>query len=552
MSNEKVTIQVTPKKNSRKSVPKGAAPSRSARKARSRRGSNNTGRSTGQLIALVPESERAPMQVTVNKLRRAANSFGGPNAVRATIAYYSDPLSNRPVLYCGPFANRKVARAAIHNVAAAQYNIDSETPKPGAQLPPASNVLVVFRDIRRSVIRYLPCQTDQPWNLNLFVQQGALGLGQGVPIEVTPGQYPDWSFATCTTASVNPSFHNGKQWAGAHKGKNLIWVDATTDCPADLYITFSGIAAVTAFTVVVCRVFDGEETFRTVTATTNGVGEAVVQLTDNATGFGSGYYTFCITEKAASPFDVQGIDDIKISGSADVFSHETLPGLLDIAGTVTQARVVALSGMYSNTAAPVNRQGKIAAFQASGSSCWEGYCLYQNGQNSIYSELAPLQDTTVWPADKGVYGFARPSQIEDFKFRDISSGDGTHIAQDYIPYDVCQESDYLIIAPEITSQDGRDGTFICVHAIEYVTTSQFIPMLMPQAKTSEHEAATSAMMNLDQWHENPKHISEIKKFVSTLASPARNIVDMAGKIDTPLSPLFKTLSKGIGLLENIF
>lgn len=558
MSNEKVTIQVNPSKKANKAKRnkrKNNAARPSARRKSASRGASLSGRASGQLVALTPESERASMQYTVAKLRNAARSFPISAAAKATVAYYADPLSNRPVLYCGPFANRKVARAAVHNVAAAGFNSDAVDPKPNAQLPLSSSVMCVFRDIRRSVVRYLPCAVDNPWTLNFFSQEGNVSKGQGTALQVQPGEFPNWSYATCTSSSLNPVFHGGVQWAGTHNGKNYFWVDCASDNDADLSITFATVGV--PYTIKICRLYDGEEQTRNQTRTANGAGVTSFTLTDigNSEGFGtfgSGYYTFCVVEVNGAAFDYTTMSNIDVVGTADVFSHEALPGLFDISNAITQARVVALSGMYSNTAAPVNRQGKIAAFQAPGSSCWEGHCLYQNGGNSIYTELAPLQDATIWPADKGVYGFARPSQIEDFKFRDINSGDNTHFAADYIPYEICQESDYLIIAPEITSADGRDGTWIAVHAIEYVTTSQFIPMLMPTAHTAEHEAATSAMMNLEQWHENPKHISEIKNFVRLLSAPAKGLVNMAGSIDTPLSPLFKTLGKGISALESIF
>jgi len=223
----------------------------------------------------------------------------------------------------------------------------------------------------------------------------------------------------------------------------------------------------------------------------------------------SGYYAFFIS--AANNTVVGGsLTNFQFGAGyivtdQDVMGHLPPASYVQNFGAVGATRVLGASMLYTNTASPLNRQGKIGGVQ-----------VPENGTHwsEIYSAVNPFNTLMLIPeaekfeAANGCYGFLKPTQPGDFDFRSHVEVQAGLIVDSHYPIDD-MSSAYIAMAVVIETTDGRDGEITFCHSQEYQTTDQYREPKTPNGSITMYKEGVSFIRHVPQWHENPLHLGDI-------------------------------------------
>lgn len=224
-----------------------------------------------------------------------------------------------------------------------------------------------------------------------------------------------------------------------------------------------------------------------------------------------------------------GPTQIEITGQGGfvgdyIWGHFGLPFNLHNLPSVDAVRINAVSLMYTNEAAPINKQGKIAGCQLPRGRHWQDFINYDSVSN--------LSDSASLTAENGMYGFLKPTQPEDFNFKDFDSLTTLGVSTMY--YRLSPDSDFLVLAASITTVAGQDGYFTPVWALEFRTVDQWRETRRSNLGPDDTALALGMLARMPQWHENPFHLSDITDWLKDRASDLYNYVksNLPGVVNT--------------------
>lgn len=232
----------------------------------------------------------------------------------------------------------------------------------------------------------------------------------------------------------------------------------------------------------------------------------------------TGYYSWdaaCTTPSAggATPATLQVTmqTNATTASLASCWAQLPLPNLEEVLPTVRAIRVIAVSGMYTNTSAPINRQGQITALQIPKTSNWIDY--------TDFDVVASLMKSQTLNVVNGMYGFLKPTSADDFEMQSFQFSSGTSlVVTDYV-FDLIPDSDFLTIHPQISSTAPlQTGYWTPAYAVEYTSTTQWIELRASEASNSDLENALGLLPSVPQWHENDFHFSDIWDWIKDTAS----------------------------------
>lgn len=192
-------------------------------------------------------------------------------------------------------------------------------------------------------------------------------------------------------------------------------------------------------------------------------------------------------------------------GSGLNFSHLALNGMNNNSAAAEAFKMYGVSLMYTNTASPLNRQGKVCGLQVPAGSWWDQYTSYQS--------LADLESAVSLEAVNGIYGFLKPTQPNDINFRAFDTVTTNSLSTDaYWP--LRRDSDFLAVALNVlATSNGQDGYFTIAHAFEYRTTDPWREVEMAYIPPDTVDLAMMLVSRCPQWHENPLHLADIWKWI---------------------------------------
>jgi len=233
-----------------------------------------------------------------------------------------------------------------------------------------------------------------------------------------------------------------------------------------------------------------------------------------------GYYCMAfVTEQtigAAVPIPFT-FSSVKLSGSGDNWCHLALPYYSNNLASAEGVRVLSVSARYTNEAAEIYRQGKIAALQVPETNHWYDYVQPNSGGFTAISQALGAETL---PLDKGLYIFLKPTKPDDFDYRSNLEVENGSIVDSRWPID--QRTSFLAIYAVCTTAQGRDGYFTFSFGVEYLTTDVWREINTPSIEPKIYEEAIRLVGTLKQIHENPLHISDIwngiKSFAASVAS----------------------------------
>ena len=201
--------------------------------------------------------------------------------------------------------------------------------------------------------------------------------------------------------------------------------------------------------------------------------------------------------------------------------------------------------MYSNKSQILVRQGEIVGLQVPSSDAWT-YFAYGSAGNleGRWDNIAELNQAQVLTLDKGMYEFARPSDLRDFDLREITNDKAgqTYVPGHYgNPYDLQDACDFLILYAVCSAASGTEGYITGFFHNEYTTDDVWRNVEMPPMNPTLYTDALQLVARMPNIMENPLHFSTITKWVKKLA-PA------VGRLGTKVTgnPLMEAIGQIIG------
>jgi hypothetical protein len=227
----------------------------------------------------------------------------------------------------------------------------------------------------------------------------------------------------------------------------------------------------------------------------------------------SGYYSVHVFYEYGAPVTTASIN-MYSTGAGSVFCHLPLPGFEANRQSVDGVRMVGVSAMYSNNAAPIQKAGTITGYQVPKETDWQQFI----GPLSLVSKL---NGAKTMPIENGIYGFLRLTEAEDVELIDEFAVDYASNALTASYYTLRNVKSYLILRGNVEPVDGRSGFLTLASSIEYMTTDVWRSLDVPRIDPAIYKAAISELKDVPQWHENPLHIKEL---FSKILSGATSVI----------------------------
>jgi hypothetical protein len=328
-------------------------------------------------------------------------------------------------------------------------------------------------------------------------------------------------YGKCTT-SYQP--HGPMMYAGVCKeegNRRFFWVDASHGSTAKITYT-----ATAGFTIGIDVWSSNGYTPKALNITcASGTNQTVDMLASVAT---PGYFAFTVSSATAQSISMSMV----ITGNNEVFCHLPLPGLESMITSVDDHRVIGASLMYTNTAAPLNREGKILPYQLSPGQYWHDYI---SGADTSFNTVSALPGAVPFEIPEGAYIFHKPTSDDDWDFKDEwYCVDGTLID---VYYSLDDPSPPILIIPVIETSNGQSGYWTICQGIEFFSTSQMFNFAVPTIPSRYADEALDQVKHLIQVHSNALHLKQI--FANIVAATKKAGRFLADNLPTAISYLEK-------------
>jgi hypothetical protein len=257
-------------------------------------------------------------------------------------------------------------------------------------------------------------------------------------------------------------------------------------------------------------------------------------LPANTGNFGTaGYRRWGVRCSASGGNDLTAFScTAKLQHSSAVMAHRPIVTLFSAGDLVRTVRILGTSIMYSNTTKVLDKSGSVVINQVPKGADWEQYVSYTN--------VAQTSNRGWFSADKGCYGYLRPSQPEDFDLIDFKQYDSRGQITSFT-YDVVPKSAFLVMFIKVDTNDGQSGKWTVCNALEYESDNQLIDKGVGQGNPSVFNDALIAIKEIPQFHENPFHLADIlgaaKKVAGAIVKYGPDAINWATKIGNFISSI---------------
>jgi hypothetical protein len=407
-----------------------------------------------------------------------------------------------------------------------------------AQMSSAETLGILYRSAARSTVLY---------------DQNSLGLSKSYDAQILNGntsslsQSPEWLVYSGTTtyptigqwlatSGYNYQPHGPVIYSGSVMGQpgSYVWCDDGDQLSSEMSsnVTSTFEYGVDEFSVRGKRPAQNEATVA-LTANTPQV------LTLKSPGAGTaGYYAPYFRNTGSSTATLTF--SYKIYGGGSCFAHRSMPQLAGALPSIEGMRILGASLMYSNTSNILNRGGEIVGYQAGNQENWFDYV----STSSSFAIVSQNADSTTKRMDNGLFGSSKPVQFKDFDYLDefdyTASGQliGSH-------YSLDRASTFLIIVANCTTPAGCLGYWTPRFAVEFMTVDSWRQIAKARMSPEVFKQALLAVRDIEQFYENPIHLSEIwnkiKGFAETVAEGVIKYAPTAVSIASKVLPLVSAL-----------
>lgn len=246
---------------------------------------------------------------------------------------------------------------------------------------------------------------------------------------------------------------------------------------------------------------------------------------------GSGYYAVRFNVSMAPISGAPAPLNVKITLTSTsvptLWAHKASPGIEDNLANIKTFSVLGASLMYTNTASPLNRQGKIVARELPAKSNWLDYLNFDQVANL---SLAEVKD-----APEGMYAFTRPNAGTFGSFKTLVY-DATDEVEEYL-YTILPDEPFVIIHASVATTAGQDGYLTLNQSIEYTSTSQWIEQKIGEMSNDDVKIALRLLSSMPQFHENPLHFDDVWSWIKDTASNVWSAVKDVAPYVAAVAPL---------------
>ena len=424
------------------------------------------------------------------------------------------PEARMPVRQRDEYSTIPTSVAAPFLKLAVSWQDSAQPAGPARQLPPDTELLFMTRNPLRAIIRYNPngaaATLNYGWRREFTASgpQGSWFLGLDM-IEALPivGAIPGVLFAP----------HGDFLFAAQYNGEDYIWIDGLVGVavPSLLTITFAADPGATGM-FEIWRYNNGTPVLFAGQSTTAATLAYPITITV------SDYYkVYAAQTNAAASVNAKTIS-IFHSSTCSIWEHRYLPGIFDNADELTGIRINAAAIRWSNNAAENFRSGRVVGIQLDKGQYWYGVA----SDPDPFSKLMSLAANKDRPFDKGIYGFLKGTEDNDFRMQrpfNISNW-GMSTAN----YPLEEESGYLAVCAKVVQTDGRDSWAAFYYGIEFTSNNTWFDRVPPTLLPGAWEQAMEAVASLEQWYENPVHWRDIISTIGKIAKVAAPILGIFG------------------------
>jgi len=229
----------------------------------------------------------------------------------------------------------------------------------------------------------------------------------------------------------------------------------------------------------------------------------------------TGYYAWTITTTAevtgtATELAANFTIGINPGMASMTWGQLPLPNIEDVLPVVKAFRTTSVSLMQTNTASPLNRQGQIVGLQLPKGTSFLNYLDF----DEVASDLKSLTFSVV----NGMYGFLKPTSMDDFDMSVYQFSSATSVVQNDNVFNLIPESDYLLIHSQVVDPNGRQGYWTPAYNVEYESISQWSDLKTADAGPNDLNRALALLPDVPQWHENEFHLDQIWGWIKNTAS----------------------------------
>jgi len=222
--------------------------------------------------------------------------------------------------------------------------------------------------------------------------------------------------------------------------------------------------------------------------------------------------------------------DVVWSTNGPLFAHQPVADYDLNMGSAPGVRMFGCSIMYTNTSSAQYRNGELTGVQMAQDSHWEDEIIN-------LSKVSGYNKARTFNADKGIYGYLKPTKLDDFAIQsNLQLYDG-HLVDSKWP--LFNSFAYLLVVGNIdgasaalNAPSGQKGTWVSHNSLEYESLDTWRNVGKPGKDDKLFSAAIAKLSDYEQWTHNPTHvkdiISAISKGAHTVGEVTNVISDIAG------------------------
>lgn len=386
------------------------------------------------------------------------------------------------------------------------------------QLPLSTHVEFLFNDLLRNRIVYERNDTGIQWNYGWRFgrtpnnnDQTTMAYFKGATTDMN-----ELSHAVSNVSTFQP--HMDMFFALGDKDRKGMWVDATSGATSTVSVVLSVAPTATGGSLVLWRWANGQWVeFASQVVT-------IAVTTYNFTLTQSGYHNVQMCAAVDNNF-------ISISsiGTCGCWGHKYAPYAVLNAGSIESCRILGQSILVRNISADLYKQGNICGIQPGKNRVWTSFAGYSTATDPypVVEDYAGSDGSQ--PLAKGIYGFKKATEPADFRLKipfTIENVVGS-TSTTWTDADASIVGDeYLVVAMQCGTQQGRDIIVRTVTAGEIETGNQWLNVMKPMAQPNEWRDGMECLASFKQWYCNPIHWGAILRTIGSVATVGGRLLSL--------------------------
>lgn len=390
---------------------------------------------------------------------------------------------------------------------------------PNGQLPAETHMEFIFNDLLRNRISYERNPTPLTWSYNWMFGRNMNGTNETAE-SIFAGANSDPMAVTHATTVAAFKPHLDTYFACTDKNRAGMWVDGVAGALSSIEITLTPTPASTTGVLVLWYWNDGQWEQIQQTNITTAVGTYTFQVGTSA------YYSVeCLRPAAATSMAIRSF------GNCGCWGHKYAPYALINASSIESCRMLGQSILVRNLSAPNYAAGNIVGVQPGKNRYWASFAA-----NSSSTDPYPVLENYAGVGASrqlatGLYAFKKPTEEADLAFRNpftIENVPGSLTTSWTSAQTPILNTEYIVVAMQCSTPDGRNILVRTVHAGEIETGNQFLMVAKPMAQPQDWRDGVEAMASMQQFYDNPVHWKRILSTIGSIASVGGRILSLFG------------------------